>query len=77
MANEEIRREWKHAGIKKEWEEYYKTLEGIRRSGVTNMFGAAPYLMQLCDIDEKLAREVLVNWMQNYNELSKLYKWER
>jgi hypothetical protein len=63
--------------IKKEWEEYYNTLEAIRKSGITNMFGAAPYLARIENIDERLARDVLLNWMQNYNELSKIYNWTR
>ena len=61
--------------IREDWYEYYKMLEAIRESGVTNMFGAAPYLATCCDIDEKLARQVLSNWMQNYDELSKMFGW--
>ena len=34
--------------IKEEWEQYYQMLEAIRKSGVTNMFGAAPYLREFC-----------------------------
>lgn len=61
--------------IKEEWEEYYQALESIRDSGIVNMFGAAPYLALMCDIDEDLAREVLTNWMHNYDELNKKYGW--
>ena len=61
--------------INKDWYPYYETLEAIRQSGVTNMFGAAPYLAAYCDIDEKLARKVLVNWMENYTELNKIFGW--
>lgn len=32
--------------INKEHIGYYKTLEGIRRSGICNMWGAAPYLAE-------------------------------
>ena len=60
---------------KREWDEYYQTLENIRKSGITNMFGAAPYLAQLEGIDEKLARQVLSNWMQNYDALSERFGW--
>ena len=62
--------------IRPEWEQYYKTLEDIRKSGITNMFGAAPYLAAYEDIDERLARQVLTNWMHNYNELNKKYGWQ-
>lgn len=40
MANEKY-------PIKQEWTKYYKALEVIRESGITNMFGAAPYLREV------------------------------
>lgn len=63
--------------INKDWFDYYETLECIRQSGITNMYGAAPYLAACCDIDEKLATKVLINWMQNYTELAKILNWKR
>ena len=63
--------------IKEEWEEYYKVLEGIRRTGVTNMFGAAPYLKEFCtELSVEQSNEVLCNWIHNYNELNKKYNWQ-
>lgn len=63
--------------IKEEWEEYYKVLEGIRRSGITNMFGAAPYLKEFCpELSRAEANEILCNWMSNYDELNKRYNWQ-
>lgn len=63
--------------IREEWEEYYKVLEGIRRTGVCNMFGAAPYLKEFCpELSEKLAQAILINWMQNYNTLNQKYGWQ-
>lgn len=60
--------------IKEEWEEYYKVLEGIRRTGVTNMFGAAPYLKEFCpELSREESNEILCNWMHNYDELSEKY----
>lgn len=59
------------------WKTHYQTLEAIRRSGETNMFGAAPYLAEYDSIDIKLAREILTNWMQNYDELCAEYGWQR
>ena len=63
--------------IREEWEEYYQTLESIRQSGITNMWGAAPYLAKMCDIDKNLATNVLANWIHNYDTLAKKYGWER
>ena len=49
--------------IKKTW----LYLEWLRRSGQTNMYGAVPYLMEEFWFDEKEAKKVLIEWMQNYN----------
>ena len=48
-------------------EAYYNFLENLRRSGVTNMFGAAPYLQAEFGMDAKEAKNVLVEWMKNYD----------
>ena len=62
--------------IRPEWEEYYKALETIRKSGITNMFGAAPYLRELYpELSRDDSNAILSNWMKNYNELSKKYGW--
>ena len=61
--------------IKEEWEHYYKVLELIRKSGITNMFSSAPYLAECCDIDLKLAKDVLLSWIENYDALSKKFSW--
>ena len=50
-----------------EWREHYIFLEVLRQSGATNMFGATPYLVEHCDLDRKMAREVLQSWMSNYD----------
>lgn len=47
---------------------YWIFLENLRRSGVTNMYGAAPYLQEVFDISKHKAREILLDWMKNYNE---------
>ena len=46
--------------------EMFEYLDTLRESGVTNMFGAAPYLVQAFDIDRKEARTVLSEWMNQY-----------
>ena len=48
-------------------DKYWIYLENLRRSGVTNMFGAVPYLMAEFGIDKKRASEILSDWMKNYN----------
>lgn len=47
--------------------EYWIYLEDLRRSGVTNMFGATPYLMEAFDLEKREATKILTDWMQNYN----------
>ena len=54
---------------KPEWREHYIFLEVLRQSGATNMFGATPYLVEHCDLDRKMAREVLQSWTDNYDQL--------
>ena len=46
---------------------YWLYLEHLRRSGVTNMYGAAPYLMKAFDISKNDAVRILADWMQNYD----------
>ena len=47
--------------------EYWVYLENLRKSGVTNMFGATPYLMEEFDLDRKEASKILSDWMHNYD----------
>jgi hypothetical protein len=62
--------------IREEWEQYYKVLEAIRESGITNMFGAAPYLKEFCpELSHQESQAILVNWIRNYDELNKKYGW--
>ena len=39
-------------------------LEGLRQSGVTNMFGAGPYLEREFGLNRNEANEVLLDWMK-------------
>lgn len=57
------------------WEEYYNYLEELRQSGVTNMFGAVPYLKEEFKLNDASARNILANWMHNYFELKEKYGW--
>lgn len=46
---------------------YWIYLEQLRRSGETNMYGAAPYLEDEFGLDKHEARTILTDWMRNYN----------
>ena len=46
---------------------YWIYLEKLRRSGVTNMFGAVPYLVEEFGISRNEARKILSDWMKNYD----------
>lgn len=47
---------------------YWIYLEELRKSGVTNMFGAAPYLEKAFDLSHREATQILADWMKNYNK---------
>mgnify|MGYP001008402330 CR=1 FL=1 len=46
---------------------YWIYLETLRKRGITNMYGAAPYLQKAFNISINEARNILVDWMDNYN----------
>ena len=46
---------------------YWIYLEKLRRSGVTNMYGASPYLEAEFGVSRKEAIAILSDWMVNYN----------
>ena len=54
--------------ITEQEKEMFDYLNDLRGSGVTNMFGASPYLVDEFDIDKYEARKVLSKWMENFNE---------
>lgn len=45
---------------------YWVYLENLRRSGVTNMYGAGPYLQAEFGLSRQEARDILIDWMKNY-----------
>ena len=62
--------------INKDWKEYYDVLEGIRRTGVCNMFSSSVYLKEFCpELSEQEAKKILCSWMTNYEELRSTYGW--
>jgi hypothetical protein len=48
--------------------EVMEYLNDLRDSGITNMFGATPYIVRHCEIPEKEARRILGLWMNNFKE---------
>lgn len=58
--------------MKNDYNEYYEFLDGLRELGVTNMFGATPYLMQAFDyLAEDEARAILASWMKTFDQRHK------
>ena len=53
--------------VKKEISKYWIYLERLRRSGETNMFGAAPWLEMTFGLSRSEARKILADWMKNYD----------
>lgn len=50
---------------------YFAYLERLRESGVTNMYGAVPYLQRAfpeLTYDRGRAHEILTAWMRSYDE---------
>ena len=48
--------------------EDFNFLDELRESGVTNMFGAVPYLMDEFILDNEEAKDILVRWMESFND---------
>lgn len=46
---------------------YWLYLEKLRESGVTNMFGAVPFLQMEFGMSHNAAKAVLNDWMLNYD----------
>jgi len=51
-----------------EQKEYFDYLAELRDSGITNMFGAAPYLQKAFGLEKDEARKILSAWMKSFNE---------
>jgi len=48
--------------------EHKEFLDALRESGKTNMFGAGRYLQEEFGIDRTEAREVLLEWIKNFED---------
>lgn len=50
---------------------HFSALEGIRQSGICNMFGAsAPLVQCFPELTKRQADSILVYWMENYETLT-------
>ncbi len=47
-------------------QEVFDYLDTLRESGVTNMFGAGPYIEAEFGVDKKEARRLLLEWMKQF-----------
>ena len=50
--------------------EHFNYLDGLRESGVTNMFGAGSYLEKDMGCDMKTAKAALKAWMETFDNRS-------
>ncbi|MEK0347913.1 MAG: hypothetical protein QQN44_06245 [Nitrosopumilus sp.] len=50
------------------WNKYFKFLDDIRDSGVTNMFGASEYLEENFGLNHMDAIVVLTLWMKTFSQ---------
>lgn len=62
--------------INEEHLEYYEDLEAIRESGICNMWaGHEPLMIMNPELSTKEAKEILLTWIENYDELNKRFGW--
>lgn len=47
--------------------EYFQFLDDLRASGVTNMYGASPYLEDEYGLTKADAKAIHINWMKTFN----------
>jgi len=47
-------------------DEHLEYLDKLRNSGVTNMFGAGPYVSRKFGVDDKEAYEIVGYWMDSF-----------
>lgn len=49
-------------------QEVFAYLNALRESGVTNMYGASPYIQSNFGLDRADSRKLLSLWMSNFSE---------
>ena len=53
-------------------EEVFNFLEYLRDTGVTNMYGAVPYIEHYLDVPKNKAKEHWTAWMNHFQEAAQL-----
>ena len=48
--------------------EVFEFLDALRQSGITNMFGAAPYVQDVFGCDRWDARDLVIEWMETFSQ---------
>ena len=60
---------------KKSAQKYYDYLEELRQSGITNMWGATPYLqVAFPSLGDKRAREIHLDWIEAHSDPERVIK---
>lgn len=54
------------ADVKVDKEKVFIYLDDLRESGITNMFGAVPYIMGVFPVTEMKAGKLLSEWMKTF-----------
>ena len=57
--------------INPDWEKYFTYLDALRASGITNMWGATPYLQnefEELERNHRLASKIMISWMKSFKE---------
>ena len=49
-------------------EHVFEFLDELGESGVTNMYGASPYIREAFDVTRYEANRLLAKWMETYSE---------
>jgi len=49
-------------------EQVFEFLDDLRESGVTNMFGAGPFIQREFGLPKKQASKLLLEWMNTFGE---------
>ena len=55
--------------MNKKWMRYYRYIEKLRESGITNMFEISIYLEDEFNLYNDDAKKILVSWMKNQNDI--------
>jgi hypothetical protein len=52
---------------KENYIEYFEFFDNLRESGITNMYGAGPFLAEEFNLSKKKSTEILLKWMETFD----------